>query len=122
MARRLGGWARLGIVLTLLWIVVVVLELWAEYKSGPFGLELLTDTLPLSSTSAAKTEDRSALPLAEKPFDPDEFLKNTQGFVPVVQAINMRKFFFALFGPIISMWILGFAWAWVREGFRAPKV
>jgi hypothetical protein len=36
--------------------------------------------------------------------------------------MNVRKFSLALLGPIISMWILGIAWAWVREGFRAPKV
>jgi hypothetical protein len=42
---RLGGWSRLGIVLTLLWTLIVALELSAEYHFGPFSLALLTDTV-----------------------------------------------------------------------------
>jgi hypothetical protein len=51
--KNLGGWTRLGIVLTVLWTLVVLIELWIEFKQGPFGLGLLTDTVetgePISS-------------------------------------------------------------------------
>lgn len=104
MVRRLGGWSRLGIVLTLLWTFAVFLELWAEYEFGPFSLGLLTDTV------VVKTGEPVSV-IKDNPF---------RDLVPVDQVINMKKLSAALLGPIISLW-LGFAWAWVREGFRAPK-
>jgi hypothetical protein len=98
-ARRLGGWSRLGIVLTLLWGLVVAFELWNEFRLGPFSLLLLTDM-------------RETGPTVLEPG----------AWVPVDQFINMQKLALTLLIPIISMSVLGFAWAWVREGFRKPKV
>jgi hypothetical protein len=98
-ARRLGGWSRLGIVLTLFWGLVVAFELWNDFRLGPFSLLLLTDM-------------RETGPVALEP----------KGWVPVDQFINVQKLSLTLLVPIISMLVLGFAWAWVREGFRKPKV
>jgi hypothetical protein len=93
----LGGWSRLGIVLTLLWALIVAVELLAEYHFGPFSLGLLTDMV--------------------KTGEPDNL-----GWVPVDQAINVQRLSLILLAPIVSMWAIGLAWAWVREGFRKPKV
>jgi hypothetical protein len=79
--------------------------LWAEYEFGPFSFGLLTDTV------VVKTGEPVSV-IKDNPF---------RDLVPVDQVINTKKLSAALLGPIISLWFLGFAWAWVREGFRAPK-
>jgi hypothetical protein len=103
---RLGGWSRLGIVLTLLWTLIVALELSAEYHFGPWGLGLLTDTV------IAKTGEPAAV-LRDNAF---------YDLVPVDQVINIRKLVLTLLAPIVSLWVIGTAWAWVREGFRNQKI
>jgi hypothetical protein len=98
--KNLGGWTRLGIVLTVLWTLVVLIELWIEFKQGPFGLGLLTDTEtgePISSLGENQFRD-------------------------VDQVLNVGKFSSVLLIPVLSMWVLGLAWAWVRAGFQSgPK-
>jgi hypothetical protein len=99
--KNLGGWARLGIVLTLLWTLAVLVELSFEVKHGPFSLQLLTETV------VARTgEPVSAL-------DGNQF----RDLVPVDQVVKIEKLLSALLVPILSMWILGLAWTWVRAGF-----
>jgi hypothetical protein len=96
--KNLGGWARLGIVLTLLWTLAVLVELSFE---GPFSLQLLTETV------VARTgEPVSAL-------DGNQF----RDLVPVDQVVKIEKLLSTLLVPILSMWILGLAWTSVRAGF-----
>jgi hypothetical protein len=104
VARNLGGWTRLGIVLTLLWALVVALELWAEYRFGPWSLGLLTDTVVVKTGEAASALEGNAF----------------RDLVPVDQAVNVQRLSLILLAPIASMWAIGLAWAWVREGFREP--
>jgi hypothetical protein len=101
MKRRLGGWVRLAIVLSLFWCAAVASELYIEQRAGPFGRGWLTDTVE------AKTE---------APRD-----GNGYRLLPVDQVVNSERFTLILFGPVFAMWILGGAWAWVRTGFRGSK-
>jgi hypothetical protein len=95
--KNLGGWARLGIVLTLLWTLAVLVELSFEVKHGPFSLQLLTETV------VARTgEPVSAL-------DGNQF----RDLVPVDQVVKIEKLLSALLVPILSMWI----WVWRGRGF-----
>jgi hypothetical protein len=103
---RIGGWTRLGIVLTLLWMLAVFAELWIELKQGPFSLGLLTETV------VAKTGEPISV------LDGNRF----RDLVPVDQALKVERILSALLIPVLSMWLFGLAWAWVRAGFRStPK-
>jgi hypothetical protein len=98
--KNLGGWTRLGIVLTVLWTLVVLIELWIEFKQGPFGLGLLTDTVETGE------------PISSLGF---------RDSIPVDQVLNVGKFSSVLLIPVLSMWVLGLAWAWVRAGFNLAR-
>jgi hypothetical protein len=102
MKRRLGGWVRLGIVLSLFWCAAVALEWYMEQRDGPFGRGWLTDTV------------------VSKTGEPVSTIENNHfhDLIPVDQTINKERFILIFFGPLFAMWILGGAWAWVRNGFR----
>jgi hypothetical protein len=85
----------LGIVLSLLWTLVILVELWIEIKQGPFSLGFLTETV------------------VSGPVHDD-------GSIPVDQVLSVGKFLSALLIPVALMWVSGLAWAWVRAGFRSP--
>jgi hypothetical protein len=93
---KMGGWMRLGVVLTLLWTLAVLIELRIEFTG------LLADTV------------------VTKTGEPASVLKGNRfaDLVPVDQKLNVRKFLSVLLVPVLSMWVLGLAWAWVRAGFR----
>jgi hypothetical protein len=95
--RRLNGWTRLGIVLTLVWFLVVGCELFYEYSVGPWGPLLITDMQETGEPVLAEGGGK---------------------LVPVNQVINISRFAAFLIFPIVLMWAFGVACAWVLAGFR----
>jgi hypothetical protein len=103
--KRLGGWTRLGIVVTSLWAAAILLLLGLELVQTPHPLsgDLLTDTVVTATGEPAST-------LRDNLF---------RDLVPVHRTLNIQNLLVALLVPISIMWLLGFAWAWVRAGFQS---
>jgi hypothetical protein len=99
---KFNGWQRLGIVLSVLWLIIMSAECWIEQAQGPFSRGWLTDTIII------KTAEPIAV-LKDNPF---------RDLVPVEQVVSWKRFLLTFIVPVISMWALGFSWGWVREGFR----
>src|ERR1700730_5710885 len=57
---RFNGWQRLGIVLSVFWIICVGIECWVEQVQGPFSSGWVTDTV--NSETVSPPREKSALP------------------------------------------------------------
>jgi hypothetical protein len=99
---KLNGWQRLGIVLSVLWLTIMGIECWVELVQGTHSTGWLTDTI------IVKTGEPIAV-MKDNAF---------RDLVPVEQVVNRQRFLLAFIVPVISLWALGFSWAWVLRGFR----
>jgi hypothetical protein len=102
---RLNGWKRLGVVLTLAWIAIVVVEYLIEVDHGPFSRGWLTET-----TIVKTGEQIEPTPFAER-FGPYADL------VPVDQTSRWLSLLSVLIAPPAALWLIGFVFAWVLDGF-----
>jgi hypothetical protein len=102
MRMRLNEWQRLGIVVSVLWVVCVGAEFWVEKTQGPFSSGWLTNT------SVVKTVELSSV------------LKNTifRDLVPVDQVVNLIRLLLAVLVPIVGLWGFGFLCARILRGIR----
>jgi hypothetical protein len=97
---NLNGWQRIGVVVSVLWIVLAAAYSFKEISEGPFGTRFLTDVV------TSKTDEDN--PFRDKPF---------LG-VPVDTTLNLMKLCATAFVPIAALWIGGWAVAWIAKGFR----
>lgn len=102
-APKLNGWQRLGILLSVFWMIAVGIEWWVEVRQGPFSTGWVTDTVELNP-APPRPESSAALPYVLGP--------------PVHQVVNIARFLVALIAPPIALWALGFSAVWVRRGFQ----
>ena len=105
MRLRLGGWQRLGIVLTILWIVAVASYALYELRVGPFGPSLLTETV------VAKTGEPVAV------LSGNEF----RDLVPVETRLISGRLTLLLSAPFFVWLLVGLiarTFKWVAAGFR----
>jgi hypothetical protein len=65
---KLNGWQRLGIVLSIFWMIAVGIECWVELRQGPFSTGWVTDTGDLN-TARPRRENSVALPSLGSPVD-----------------------------------------------------
>lgn len=96
-AAKLNGWHRLGILLSVFWMIAVGIEWWVEVRQGPFSTGWVTDTV-----------ESKAPPIQQ----------NNVTLKPVEQVVNIARFLVALIAPPIALWALGFSTIWVRRGFQ----
>ena len=103
---RLNGWQRLGVVLTLVWVAIVGVEYLIELDQGPFSRGWLTDT------TIVKTGEK---------IEPKQFAERFGPYadlVPVDQTSRWLWLLSVLIVPPAALWLVGFAFAWVLDGFR----
>ena len=105
---KLGGWARLGLVFSILWIVFVVALVAYQFNSatpGSFGA--LVHYIPGTTPDAASYTIEG---------------KVVQGIIWDILAINYPVALAILLIPLASLWlgipILVYVFRWVRKGFR----
>jgi hypothetical protein len=96
--RKLNGWQRLGILLSIFWMLAVGIECWVELRQGPFSAGWVTDTV-----------ESKAIPPRQQ---------NNVTLTPVEQVVNIARFLVALIAPPIAFWAIGFSAVWVRRGFQ----
>jgi hypothetical protein len=97
MARsKLNGWQRLGIVLSVFWMVGIGIECWVEQVQGPFSSGWVTDSVVSGQPQKI----------------------NNLTLQPEEQVVNIARFSVALIAPPIALWVIGFSVAWIRRGFQ----
>lgn len=125
---KLNGWTRLGIVLSIAWVILVIGLATIEYFTDSKNDSLLVsrhDARPKPWEIDWLNEDTK---LSEGDvFDPDEYLLSkgmTQDEIdslsiePNLRIINLGLL---LFLPVLMMWTVGFSYSWVWEGFRKQR-
>lgn len=100
--RRLGGWQRLGLVISSVWALSIIALVYLEKKQGPFSHSIVTDTV------VAKTGEPASV------LEGNSF----KNLVPVETVLNSERIFALLFGPMAAIWVGGYCYGWIREGFR----
>jgi hypothetical protein len=100
--RRLGGWQRLGIVISTVWTLSILGLVYFEKKEGPFSHSIVTDTV------VAKTGEPASV------LNGNSF----KDLVPVETVLNYERFLALLFGPMAIIWLSGYCYGWIREGFK----
>jgi len=106
MSSRLGGWQRIGIVLSALWILAVAAYAVFELASGPDSAMLLIQMVVSKTGEPITVLDGNAY----------------RDLVPVEPKLLVGRLLIALFVPVVTAWVLAYAcaWAvrWVIAGFR----
>jgi len=106
MSARLGGWQRIGVILSVLWALLVSAYAAFEYVSGPDSAMLLIEMV------------------VSKTGEPTTILENNayRDLVPVQSKLLISRFVIALLAPVALAWVLAYLciWAvrWIVAGFR----
>jgi hypothetical protein len=103
-APKLNGWQRLGIVLSIFWMIAVGIECWVELGENlPPDGGWVTDMVRLTDTvSPVRPPDGPA---------PVEYPRTEQ-------VVNIARLLVALIAAPIALWPIGFSIVWVRRGFQ----
>ena len=103
---KLNGWNRIGIILSVLWMLSVIGYTAIEFQLGPESNMLLVDMVVTKTGEPIKV-------LEGNPF---------RDLVPVEPNLKLMTFFLALFIPVVVIWILSYliVWStkWVKAGFK----
>jgi hypothetical protein len=109
MIRRLNGWQRLGIVLSVLWIAAVFAYALVELSRGPFSAKLLTEIVPSTTRESIKPSVKG---------DSDVVL------APVEPRLIAVRIAIAVAVPVVAGWsfvyLLVLVARWIGAGFRKP--
>ena len=103
---RLGGWHRIGVVLSLLWTIAVCGYATFEYAVGPDSAMLFIEMV------------------TSKTGEPISVLKGNAfaDLVPVEPRLLWSRFAGALLSPVVAGWVLAyllvFAIRWIVAGFK----
>jgi hypothetical protein len=118
MLSRTNGWQRIGIVLSVVWLIaacsLVFLVTTSHSGAGPF----------LSISSAHCQPGAPQIPSSQKHLRLSEAILgcSEKYIVPETQSINWLSTLVFLFCPILLVWGLAFAlvltFRWVAAGFR----
>ena len=117
MRIRVNGWQRIGVVLSLLWVIFVCGLGGYEYIQGPSDMHYFIGTVKADATSApAKNSDK---PKGGKPriLSFEEFAGP-----PAIRTFMFGRFITALIVPLVFGWVIAylciFVVRWVAAGFK----
>ena len=103
---RLGGWQRIGVVLSLLWVVLVCAYAVFEYAAGPDSAMVFIEMV------VSKTREPAAVLKGNAFAD----------LVPVEPQILWSRLASVVLSPVIAGWLvvylLVFAVRWIVTGFK----
>ena len=110
--KKINGWARLGIVLSVVWLAGTSFAYFNEIISYP---SYFTDNLPFGIFDWIEDTEGTAEARAKGNDFPD-------GFALVMPAFSLKGYFMLTVFPLLIVWlgILLSIWVirWVKEGFR----
>lgn len=109
---KLGGWARLGIVLSIGWCLVVGSIVFAEYREVSSEREHGL-SLPPPPTGFALEPQADPFFFGWQSAD----LVSAGAYVPDFE-LRTSRFLSVLIAPIAVIWILGGSIGWIRQGFN----
>ena len=108
-----NGWQRLGAVITVLWILAIGGEYFIEINQAPVSHGWLTDIIV--TETGQKISYKSLLSGMMGSYG---FATIGNRFMPVSIAANKSLILIFLIVPISALWLAGFIFIWVRDGFR----
>jgi flagellar biogenesis protein FliO len=124
MAVRLNGWQRIGVVLSVLWLVVFLI--WGLNDSlngrGSFFVDT-PDQIAIAKVGCHEVPPTPAE--ASKGWGPGyECPPNTE--LPERHQFNTAGFWFVVIAPLLIAWLLVYACVfcvrWIAKGFKQKKV
>ena len=118
MVKKLNGWQRIGVVLSVAWILSVSgVALFEFYSvSHPRHCLFVYDAIPVGTVWTEKFDARG------RPIAPWEYDWESDKTVPKTRKLRVIVFASAVVLPLLGGWLLSFssvrALKWVREGFE----
>ena len=103
---RLGGWQRIGVALSLLWVIVVCAYAAFEYSVGPDSAMVFIEMI------------------TSKTREPISVLKGNAfaDLVPVEPQLIWPRLVAVTFGPVVAAWVLVYLSVitvrWIVAGFK----
>jgi hypothetical protein len=123
----LGGWSRLGVVFTVLWLLGVAALVAVEYTSQKRDAGILV-SWEQDKPKPWEIDWSKNPPLKGQVFDMDAYLRSqgmTQAQIdamPFLPVWRWRRLLFVLFGVPVGAWLIAGAairaTRWVQAGFR----
>ena len=116
---RLNGWKRLGITVSVLWMLTAIAAAYMQYTELKIGDEEIS--FSLADSQDYRIESRH---LFFDTYKKTHFsFEEAKGFVPLHDRLVLRvsNVLLFCFGPIIALWAMGAAAFWVIHGFRTNK-
>jgi hypothetical protein len=104
MSTHFGGWQRLGIVVSILWLVSVSTYALRELKSATPNQYLYFVQFVPGSVSDPNTHIINSKPVGNIVWDEAQLKKGTWLAVSLL--------------PVVMMWTMGYSIAWIQAGFR----
>jgi len=117
MFKKLNGWQRIGIVLSLAWIISISGVAFCEFFFVPHARHCLFvyDAIPIGTVWTPKLDASGA---AIKPWEYDW---EGDDSIKKIRKLRVGAFASVLLLPLVGGWLLSFssvrAFKWVREGF-----
>lgn len=118
MLRKLSGWQRLGVVISVTWVLSISGMALSEFYSVAHSrhCRFVYSTIPVGT---AWTEKRDANGIPVEPWDYDW---ETDDTVPKTRKLKVLVFASALTLPVVVGWLLSLGsvrvFKWVRDGFK----
>jgi hypothetical protein len=118
MSIRLNGWQRIGVILSLLWVIVVggssVLEYFQLVHHNAYFVEMTRPESAPSSEDREKPERREPLP--------EGFRRYSDALQATEPHVRLDRVVAAIVFPLGAAWILAYLLVigarWVAAGFR----
>ena len=128
MKTKINGWVRLGLVISCVWLIFIAIsvlddvikidgEVWLIEKDSKHTY-VLDGQSKNGFFEFKKPKKTLAFVPIEKTTEKAENSISFDDLIPAIVEFNYRKFLIFAFSPILCLWLLAFAFVWIKNGFR----
>lgn len=118
MGLRLNGWMRLGIAISVLWVIVAGTYAGHDIRQVS-EREERWENAPVVGGEVPKHESPMRLIITNYSFLTQCSYLDAPGLTTTCELRSVNLFLLVVV-PVIALWIAGFSVAWIRAGFNAP--
>ena len=121
MRKKLNGWQRLGVVLSVSWILCISGTAFVEFffVSNPRHCIFVYDAIPVGTVWTEKLDTKG------QPIPPWQYDWESDKSIPKTRKLRVGVFTSILILPLVGGWLLSFSsirtFKWVREGFQIKQ-
>jgi hypothetical protein len=103
---KLNGWQRIGVILSMLWVVSIASYVAYEYRKGSFSSSIFIEVV------ASKTGE------SMRQFKTNQF----SDLIPVETKLKYHQILYCLFLPLLLSWLgvylVVYFYKWIAAGFK----